>query len=55
MTAMLDHQRIANPEGYRLVAQGVGLDDMTVPDVTAFRLGASVADPLGRSRVLEVA
>ncbi|CAN5588488.1 hypothetical protein BH10ACT8_BH10ACT8_10610 [soil metagenome] len=55
IAVMLDHQRIANPEGYRLVAQGVGLDDMTVPDVTAFRLGASVADPLGRSRVLEVA
>lgn len=52
IAVMLDHQRVANPEGYRLVAQGIGLDDMTVPATTAFALGATVA---GRPRELEVA
>lgn len=36
---MLDQQRVRNPEGYRLVSGGMGLTDMEVPDVAAFRLG----------------
>jgi hypothetical protein len=38
IAVMLDHQRVANPEGYRLVAQGVGLDDMSVPATSTFLL-----------------
>jgi hypothetical protein len=38
LAEMLDHQRRANPEGYRLVGQGLGLDGVTVPEPDAFRL-----------------
>lgn len=34
---MLDQQRVRNLEGFRLVSHGMGLDDMDVPDVAAFR------------------
>jgi hypothetical protein len=56
IAAMLDYQRHANPEGFRLVSQGLGLDDMTVPAQATFALHTSdvPARPVIRS-VLEVA
>ena len=36
--SMLDAQRRANPESFRLVIQGVGLDGVSVPDDSAFML-----------------
>jgi hypothetical protein len=35
---MMDRQRRTNPEGYRLVSQGVGLDGISVPALSAFVL-----------------
>jgi hypothetical protein len=50
--AMLDTQRRINPEGARLIADGVGLDGIAVPDNTAFRITAMHPMKTGR-RVLE--
>lgn len=44
--SMLDAQRRANPESFRLVIQGVGLDGVSVPDDSAFLLPTTV--PLTR-------
>ena len=35
---MMDRQRRENPDGYRLVSQGMGLDGISVPDPSAFVL-----------------
>jgi hypothetical protein len=35
---MMDRQRRENPEGYRLVSQGMGLDGISVPAASAFVL-----------------
>ena len=35
---MVDTARRTNPETYRLIVQGVGLDGVTVPELEAFRL-----------------
>jgi len=44
-----DRQRLMNPDGYRLFMQGIGLDGLQVPPLSAFRLqsvpGASPTDP----------
>jgi hypothetical protein len=54
LAVMLDNQRRMNPEGYRLIAQGIGLDDMELPP--SFDLRAPVAQPVSREpAVLEVA
>jgi hypothetical protein len=55
VSVMLDNQRRMNPEGYRLVAQGIGLDDMELPssfDLTATPEPVPVRTTSG---VLEVA
>jgi hypothetical protein len=36
---MLDAQRRVNPEAYRLVTQGVGLDAVRIPPAAQFTLG----------------
>jgi hypothetical protein len=38
LAEMLDNQRRTNPEGYRLIGQGIGLDGVSVPEPAAFRL-----------------
>jgi hypothetical protein len=35
---MMDHQRRINPDAFRLVSQGVGLDGIDVPSLDRFRL-----------------
>jgi hypothetical protein len=60
IAVMLDQQRELNPEGYRLVALGVGLDDMAVPPVSEFSLERVPAVAGGKSSnrpgaILEVA
>lgn len=42
---MLDTQRRINPEGYRLIGQGIGLDGVTVPGPVAFRHAAPLLAP----------
>lgn len=42
--AMLDLQRRINPDGYRLIVQGVGLDAISVPSARHFVLGRSDSD-----------
>jgi hypothetical protein len=48
MAQMADVQRRINPEGHRLIGQGVGLDGVTVPALTDFEL-------VGPARPLPVA
>jgi N-acyl-L-homoserine lactone synthetase len=42
-----DRQRQANPDGYRLFMQGIGLDGIAVPPPAAFRLQPMPAHPAG--------
>jgi hypothetical protein len=42
--AMLDTQRRVNPDAYRLIVQGVGLDAISVPSPRYFILGRSQSD-----------
>jgi hypothetical protein len=48
MAQMADLQRQVNPEAHRLIGQGIGLDGVSVPELTAFEL-------TGPSRLVPVA
>jgi hypothetical protein len=39
---MLDAQRRVNPEAYRLVTQGVGLEGVRIPPAAEFTLGRAL-------------
>jgi hypothetical protein len=43
----MDQQRIQNPEAYRLITMGVGLDGITVPGPNAFKLRSRQLAPIG--------
>ncbi len=52
LAQMADVQRRVNPEAHRLIGQGVGLDGVTVPELTAFALaGQSRPLPAGGARL----
>lgn len=48
-SAMVDGQRRLNPDAYRLMTQGIGLDGIVVPDVAAFEL-RPVEEPVAPAR-----
>ncbi|WP_375476945.1 hypothetical protein [uncultured Jatrophihabitans sp.] len=45
VAAMADRQRAVDPDAFRLLGEGSGLDGISVPPRSAFRLGGAVPEP----------